>query len=312
MDFITYIIVTWNNENEIEECLGSVKQFSPCGAKIIIVDNNSIDGTTELIKTKFPEILLIENKENLGFAAANNLALQYVSTSFICYLNPDVILTEDVVTSSVELLRQNREIGLVACKLMNKDGSVQASCFEYANSENLFNEIMHVGAFFSQEICKEKYVNYYRPKESFFPPWVIGAEIVARTEDIRAIEGFSTEYFMYTEDMDLCKKIETILNKKIFFDNDHSLIHLGGASEAQNVSYNKQKKLFENDIYFVNKFYGEREAKRTISAMRCAYQIRYILLSCLYFKADRKKQIEKTKQAIEVLKEIGVKACGLE
>lgn len=300
----TYIIVTWNNEKEIVDCLSTVSRYSPKNSKVIVVDNNSNDRTVQIIKEKFPEIDLIESKENLGFAAANNLALENVSSEYICYLNPDVILTEDILTPSIEILEDQSEVGLVACRLKNKDGSNQPSCFNFANSWSLPCEILHIGAVMPRSLRKKYFLNYYKTNDDFKPDWVIGAEMVMRTKDARAIGGFSTEYFMYTEDMDLCKKISVILKKQIYFISGVSLIHLGGASEAQNVNYNKQKKLFQNDMIFVRKFYGESEAKRTKQKAMKAYLLRKLLLTAAYWKKDRSKHLSKTEEAYNILKNV--------
>lgn len=300
----TFIIVTWNNEKEIEDCLSTVSRYSPKNSKVIVVDNNSNDMTVQVIKEKFPEIDLIESKENLGFAAANNLALENVSSEYICYLNPDVILTEDILTPSIEILVDQSEVGLVACRLKNKDGSNQPSCFNFANSWSLPCEILHIGAVMPRSLRKKYFLNYYKTNDDFKPDWVIGAEMVMRTKDARAIGGFSTEYFMYTEDMDLCKKISVILKKQIYFISGVSLIHLGGASEAQNVNYNKQKKLFQNDMIFVRKFYGESEAKRAKQKVMKAYLLRKLLLTAAYWKKDRSKHLSKTEEAYNILKNV--------
>ena len=300
----TYIIVTWNNEKEIEDCLSTVSRYSPKNSKVIVVDNNSNDRTVQIIKEKFPETELIESKENLGFAAANNLALENVSSEYICYLNPDVILTEDILTPSIEILEDQSEVGLVACRLKNKDGSNQPSCFNFANSWSLPCEILHIGAVMPRSLRKKYFLNYYKTNDDFKPDWVIGAEMVMRTKDARAIGGFSTEYFMYTEDMDLCKKISVILKKQIYFISGVSLIHLGGESEAQNVNYNKQKKLFQNDMIFVRKFYGESETKRTKQKAMKAYLLRKLLLTAAYWKKDRSKHLSKTEEAYNILKNV--------
>lgn len=305
-DSITFVIVTWNNEKEISECLKTVSKYSPDTSKIIVVDNNSSDSTTTIIEEQFPEVTLIKSDENLGFAKGNNIALNATTTEYVCFLNPDVILTQDIVTPSINMLKTNDRIGLVSCRLNNRDGSWQPSTFSFANSKNLYYEILHIGEFMPQNICKKRFINYYRPIENFNPDWVIGAEMIMRTEEAQKIGGFSTEYYMYTEDMDLCKKISTILHKNVLFLPNHSLIHLGGASESQNINYNKQKKLYENDLMFVKKFYGNKEAANTLSSMKKAYRIRGKLIKLFYYKQDRKKQITNNEKSIKILQELTV------
>ena len=298
---ITYIIVTWNNEKEIENCLSTISIYSPKNSKVVVVDNDSKDRTVQIIKAKFPDVNLIKSTKNLGFAAANNLALESVSTEYICYLNPDVILTEDVLTPSIAILENHSEVGLVACRLKNRDGSDQPSCFNFASSWSLPCEILHIGKIMPKKLKKKFFLNYYNASEDFEPDWVIGAQMVMRTKDAWLIGGFSTEYFMYTEDMDLCKKVSVILHKKIYFISNVSLIHLGGASESQNTNYNKQAKLFQNDKDFVTKFYGKEEAERTILNMKRAYNLRKIMLKIGYWRKDRSFQIEKTEVALNLL-----------
>ena len=301
---ITYIIVTWNNENEIRECLDSIEKYSSSPHKILVVDNKSTDQTVKIIREEYKQAVLAANDVNMGFAKANNVGLEMVKSPYVCFLNPDVILTEDIAAPSIKELEGNRDIGLVSCRLNNRDGSWQPSTFSFANSKNMFNEILHIGAFMPQSICRKRYINYYHPTERFYPDWVIGAEMVMRTPDAKAVGGFSTEYYMYTEDMDLCKKVDLYLKKKILFLPDHSLVHLGGASESQNISYDKQKKLFENDLFFVKKFYGEKEAQKTKEKMIQAYRIRLHMLKMFYQKHDRDFQIEKTEKALEMIEGI--------
>lgn len=298
---VTYIIVTWKNEKEISECLKSIEEYSPQNHEVIIVDNNSDDRTTQIIREDFPKAKLIESSVNLGFAAANNMALQYVTTPYICYLNPDVILTEDIITPSIQVLKEKDQIGLVACRLKNKDGSNQDSFFNYTNRWITPCAILHIGAIMPQSLRKKYFLSKYNAKADFEPEWVIGAEMILRTEEAKKIGGFSEEYFMYTEDMDLCKKVNTILGKKIYYLANVSLVHLGGASEAQNTNYNKQKKIFENEWMFVKKFYGMDEANRTIRSMKRAHMIRKTMLNIGYWKKDRQYQIKRTNAVIEML-----------
>ncbi|CAM4271834.1 hypothetical protein AT575_04135 [Streptococcus penaeicida] len=301
---VTYIIVTWNNESEIEDCLASLYKYSPKNTEVIVVDNNSSDKTVAIIRHNFPNTKLIESQENLGFAGGNNLALKLVHTDFICYLNPDVILTEDIISTSMDVLSNRSEIGIVASRLKNLDGSHQQSCFNFANSKTMFFDILHIGRIIPNFFKKKYFLSYYDTNKDYFPDWVIGAQMVLRTVDAKSVNGFSTEYYMYTEDMDLCKKVLVQLNKKTLYLTNSSLIHIGGASENQNVSYNKQKKMFENIILFVNKFYGPSEVRNTLKRMISAYKMRYHLLNIFYRNDDKQLQLDKTSQALSILEEL--------
>lgn len=302
---ITFIIVSWNNEQEIRDCLSSIIRFTPIPFQIIVVDNLSSDNVRDIIKNEFPQVKMIESSENLGFAKANNLGLQYVDTKYVCFINPDIILTEDIVLPSIKFLENDMSIGLVSCRLTNKDGSWQNSCFSFINSNSIIINILHLGKLLPKCLCRKFAPEYYKiQKGHYMPEWVIGAEMIMRTSEAKAIHGFSEEYFMYTEDMDLCKKIQTFLNKNLLFNADVSLIHLGGTSEAQNVNYIKQKKLFQNILIFCEKFYGLKEADKTLRNMRVCYYIRLMLLKFLYYKGNRNYILEHDKTILFYLNEI--------
>ena len=102
----------------------------------------------------FPDVILFRNVENLGFAKGNNLALKYVKSEYICFINPDIILTEDIVSPSINILNKEKSVGLVASRLCNLDGSHQPSCFAFATPFSLFCEILHIGKIMPQFICK--------------------------------------------------------------------------------------------------------------------------------------------------------------
>lgn len=302
---ITFIIVSWNNEREIRDCLSSINRFTSTPFKIIVVDNLSSDDTRNIIRKEFPQVELIESNENLGFAKANNLGLKHVDSMYVCFINPDVILTEDITSSSIKILEKSISVGLVSCRLINKDGSWQPSCLSFMNSSSIILNIFHLGRLLPQRLCRKYAPEYYKiTKGCYTPDWVIGAEMIMRTDDAKAIHGFSEEYFMYTEDMDFCKKIQVYLNKKILFNASVSLIHLGGASEAQNVNYVKQKKVFQNILMFCKKFYGLKEAEKALRNIRICYRIRLILLSLFYYKDNRQYMIEHDKKIISFLKDI--------
>ena len=303
-DIITFIIVTWNNEDCIINCLDSIYKFTS-NFKVIIVDNNSTDSTVSIVKEKkYNNCIIIDSKENNGFALGNNIALDFVKTKYICYLNPDTILIEDVVTPSLELLNNNKEIGVVGCKLLNKDLSLQASTFNYISPFNIYAENLRFGLFLPN-FLREKFFPYTsKCKKSKFVDWIIGAEMIMLTEDAKKIKGFSTEYFMYTEDMDLCMKMKRILNKKIYYNSSFSLIHIGGVSESKNVNYSKVKKLIKNDAMFAIKFYDRKKAKKIINAFIKTYKIRYFFVKLFYYGKKRKNIVDKMKNGIELSKEV--------
>ena len=301
---ITFVIVTWNNEDCIINCLDSLYKYTD-NFEVIIVDNNSSDSTVSIIKNKnYSNCKIISSKENNGFAIGNNIALDLVETKYVCFLNPDTILCEDIVSDSIDILSNNSNVGIVGCKLLNADLSLQASTFNFSKPFNVLAENLRLGILFPNFI-KEKYFPYLsKSLRSKFVDWIIGAEMILLTEDAKKISGFSTEYYMYTEDMDLCMKMKRNLNKKTYYISSRSLIHIGGVSESKNVNYNKMKKLIENNALFAMKFYNKKKSKAVIKSFIKSYYIRLFALKLFYYGNKRKQLIIKMKNGIRLSKEV--------
>lgn len=302
-NIINFIIVTWNNEDTIIDCIESIYKYSN-DFNITIFDNNSSDKTIQLLKEKkYKNCYIIESKENLGFAIGNNEALKNTKTEFVCFLNPDTILTEDIIKPSINILKSNSKIGLVGCKLLNSDLSLQSSAFNFFDRKNIYYEAFRIGKFMPNIISEKYFPNDSKSKKNKFVDWVIGAEMIMYTEDAKKIGGFSTEYYMYTEDMDLCKKIYFQLNKKVYLLNDVSLIHIGGVSESKNTNYKKMEKLIDNKITFAQKFYNNKQQKKIKKSLYNSYKIRYILVYMfVYNKKTRKKYLDKMMQGMQMTK----------
>ena len=274
-DGITFVIVTWNNADVITKCLDSLYRFCE-DPKVIVVDNASSDSTVKKIESKgYKDCTVILSKKNLGFAKANNLALKKVKTDFVCFLNPDTILLEDIVKPSVEILEKDPRIGLVSCKLLNKDKTLQASTFNFLTAKEVFSAKYKLPKILPNFIKEKSFPNYSKSKKNKFVDWTIGAEMIMRTEDAKKIEGFSEEYYMYTEDMDFCRKLLN-LGKKVFYLADVSLIHIGGVSEATNTNYDKMRMIIRNELLFAKKFYGTKEFEKVYRKNLRAYRVRRI------------------------------------
>lgn len=296
---ITYIIVTWNNEKEIENCLSSIAENCTMNYQVVVVDNCSSDNTVSIVEKQFPDVELIASKENLGFAGGNNLALKYVKYDYICYLNPDTVLIEDIATPSVEFLKEHPETGLVCCRLLNPNHTIQKSCYSFLTPLKAFADILHINEIFSMVLPNKYFPTFYTGTEPIIIDWAYGAEMILSTEDAFKLNGFSTDYYMYAEDMDICKRVYASLHKNVVLLASKALIHLGGASEKQNVNYKKQLLVARNSAKFAKKFYGNHSDKKLLKSMWYAYSIRSILLKLFYFKNDRKEQIIKSSSQVD-------------
>lgn len=264
---ISIIIVTWNNEDIINSCLKSIVKYIP-GAEVIVSDSNSTDRTLELVKSNFPTVKVVASNTNIGFARANNEAFKFVTNNNIIFMNPDVILKHKGVEKLFSYLDDS--VGLVSCKFLNSDGTVQSSCFNFDNVHNLILEQFKLLKIFPERV-KRKYAPYLsRHDKIMYPDWIVGAFLCMKKETFQKINGFSEDYFLYSEDMDLAYKIRNINQKALFYPN-YEVLHIGGQSEKKDQSSSKLKKLMDSKKVFSIKY----SKKNNLITLKYCYLVKY-------------------------------------
>jgi len=146
---LSIIIVNWNTKEYLQKCLGSIYAYAPQIAfEIWVVDNNSQDQSIEMLKNKFPQVKLIVNRQNVGFAKANNQAIRKSSGKYILLLNPDTVVSSDTLEKMWQVMETYPRAGLISCTILNPDGTVQAGwdyCKTLPSWVDLFLEIPLIG-----------------------------------------------------------------------------------------------------------------------------------------------------------------------
>src|SRR5258708_7194733 len=126
---LSVIIVNYNVRPFLENALVSIcKALQGIGGEIIVVDNASDDGSVEMMRQKFASIKLIANARNVGFAAANNMAIREASGTYLMLLNPDTVVQEDTFRTMIEFMDARPDVGLAGCRILNPDGSLDPAC----------------------------------------------------------------------------------------------------------------------------------------------------------------------------------------
>lgn len=239
---VSIIIVTYNTADLIGACLASVAMDEGPTRDIFVVDNASTDDGVEFMRDNYPKIHLTANKENRGFAAANNQVLPLCRGRYIFYLNPDTqLIGPGVLEKCVRFMEANRQVGLAGVKLVNPDGSPQESVsFRYPGEKFSRGEVSGLKG----EIAA-----------------IMGAGMVARADLIRSLSGFDESFTLYGEDQDLCLRIRKA-GFEIGYIEEAIVLHYGGQSERQTLPAAVWKKKTFAEYHFYRKHYSTKTVAR--------------------------------------------------
>lgn len=229
---LSICIVNWNTKEFLDKCLSSIidKTYG-ITYEVIVVDNNSSDASIEMLKDKYSWCHVIINKENLGFAKANNQALNISKGKYVIFLNPDTELITNAFPSMIKFLDDNSQYGAAGCKLLNTDGTIQFTCarafpthFNQLCHFLMLNRLFSTSSFFSNEDLE-----YWDHNDSREIDVISGACLMVRRAIAEKLGGFDEKTFMYSEDVDLCYRIKR-LNRKIYYLAEAEIMHYSGAS----------------------------------------------------------------------------------
>ncbi len=233
---LSVIIVSFNSSSFLGDCLDSLIKNPPgFRFEIVVVDNASKDRSAKIIKESFPDVKLIENKENLGFAKANNIAIKNTDSEYILLLNSDCHVYKDSLDKMIVFMEENPGAGVQGPKIINSDGSIQYSC---RNFPSFFDAGMHS---ILENIAPDnpfsrryKLVNMQRDRVMEVD-WVSGSCMFIRRHALNDTGLLDERYFMYVEDTDLCYQMWK-KNWKVFYNPDAQVLHhIGGSSENRKV-----------------------------------------------------------------------------
>ncbi len=242
----------------LKQCLESISSASKnLRVETIVVDNDSQDGSVELLEPMFPEVTFIASKENLGFGRANNLGFDISKGKYILILNPDTLLNEDTLDVMYQYMEENPNIGISGCKVLNGDGTFQLACRRgFPTPWAAFSKLFGFQKLFPNSKLFAQYNQTFRSvDETYYIDAVIGAFMFSRADVIKKVNGFDPEFFMYGEDLDLCFRVQQE-GYKIAYNHTTSIIHYKGESTKRS-SINEVKHFYEAMEIFAKKHFGK-------------------------------------------------------
>ena len=257
---LSIVIVGYNSKLLIGQCLISVKKaLTGIGSEIIIVDNNSIDGTREYLSAEFPGVKYIFNDQNAGFAKACNQGFKASSGEYILFLNPDTILTETSLTDCLYFFRTHPDAGAVGVRMIDgKQTFLKESKRGFPSPATSFYKLFGLASIFPASKTFAKYYQGHLPEQENNPVDVLsGAFIMIKREVFKKINGFDEDFFMYGEDIDLSIRIRQS-GYKNYYLGTVSVTHLKGGSTTYNLKYIED--FYDAMDLFVKKHYSHRSA----------------------------------------------------
>ncbi|HBR55725.1 MAG TPA: glycosyltransferase family 2 protein [Flavobacteriaceae bacterium] len=227
---LSVVILNYNVQYFLEQCILSVQRaIGNLDAEIIVVDNASSDDSCAMVTRKFPQITLIQNKENVGFSKANNQAVAIAKGKYVCILNPDTAVAEDTFLKCLQKAEKLTNLGAMGIHLL--DGTGHFLPESKRNLPTPFVSLKKVLGF-----TKKYYANHISDKEEGEVQVLVGAFMLLERSIYKDVGGFDEDYFMYGEDIDLSYKIEKAGYKNYYLGTTETL-HYKGESTQKDAAY---------------------------------------------------------------------------
>ena len=288
---LSVIIVNYNVKYFLEQCLCSLRQaIGSLKVEVIVVDNNSTDGSIAYLSDKFSFARFINNKSNDGFAKANNRALELSSGRYILFLNPDTIIPEDCFTQCISFIQSKPDAGALGIRMIDGSGTfLKESKRGFPTPWVSFCKMSGLTSLFpSSRVFASYYLGNLSSKQNQKVDALSGAFMLIKREVLKITGGFDERFFMYAEDIDLSYRI-----KKAGFGNyyysESTIIHFKGESTTKDAHY---LKLFYKAMgQFVQKHYSGLSSRIWTPFLQAGIWVKSSLASISQSKASSSQQI---------------------
>lgn len=256
---LTIVIVSWNTREILAACLESVaneiESWPQDTVETFVVDNGSSDGTQEMITIHFPWVRLIKNRSNVGFARANNQVIKRCQSSYVLLLNSDTVVHPGAFQILLEFMDCHPSVGACGPLLLNGDASLQSSCDPEPTVSRELWRLLHLDKAIRYSVYDQKAWCRTRFHETDV---LKGACMLIRCEALNQTGGFDEEYFFYSEEVDLCKRIRQN-GWSIYWVPQATVTHLGGQS-TRLVANEMFQNLYKYKLLYFRKHYGDFRA----------------------------------------------------
>ncbi len=278
------VIVNWNTKALLAGCLASIAEHPPSGAyEVIVVDNASTDGSPVMLRDRFPDVTLLVNEENVGFAAANNVGIAQSHGDYILLLNSDTVVRAGALDALLRFMETEPEAGAAGARLINGDGTLQPSC---SALPTLLREGMHL---FHLDFRQRRMMQRWDTRQPRPVEVLLGACMLVRRTALEQIGLMDEGYFMYSEEVDYCRRLRDA-GWKLYWVPQAEVVHYGGQSTRQ-VATEMFLRLYAAKLRYFRKHEGARAGQVYKLILLAAALFRLLLLPLALF-APRSKRRE--------------------
>lgn len=295
---LSIIIISYNTKQLLQDCLASFYPELPADFEVIVVDNNSTDGSVEFLKKTYPKVKLVENQQNLGYAKANNQGIKIATGKFVLLLNSDTLISVTALEKLLDFGETHPQAGVISPLLRFRDKSIQQNGGSLPNLLNMF-----FWQFFLDEIpLLTHLVTPYQQEDPEFyltnrrMGWVSGACFLIPQTVLNKVGFLDEQIFMYAEDIDYCKRVSEA-GYQVWSVKSAEIIHIGQGSGKKSRALLGE---YQGLCYYFAKHYHNQYS-----------MIRWILIIGAEFRAiflgkilKRAKAYDTYKQAAQLVRQV--------
>ncbi len=271
---MSIIILNWNTRDLLVECLLSAeKQAGHLEIELIVVDNASTDDSLTVLQRDFPQVKVVASQVNVGFAAGNNLGVKEARGRYFLLLNTDAFLEPGALSKMVTLLDSSPDAGLCGARLINRDGSFQASHTSFPSLASEFLIRSGLG-----RLLNGRHYPSRGPDRARGPrpvDYVEGACLLCRPAAYEQVGGLDASFFMYAEEVDLCMALHRA-GWTVWYHPEAEVIHFGGASSSSRRP-EREGDLYASTVRYFNKHHG-----RSMASLVAAQIIGFTALKAMF------------------------------
>lgn len=294
---VSIIIVNWNTKELLRDCLDSVyRQTSDIHFETIVIDNASTDSSIEMVKRDFPQVVLIENSQNKGFAAGNNQGMAIARGRYVLLLNSDTVILDGAIQKTLSFADRKPVAAVIGCRVLNPDRTLQLTCFMFPGLLNLILSSTYLYKVFpkSRFFGRER-MSWWDRSEVREVEVVTGCFMLVRREAMEQVGLMDEGYFMYAEETDWCYRFHRAGWKNLFFPGAE-IIHLGGGSSRLR-RHEMTLNLLQSVLLFYKKHKGLFQYTLACCLLIAFFLLRipYWLVRALLLSEDRRFSFQKAR-----------------